>query len=108
MINQKELRSLLIILRDSFKQIFGDQFERMILYGSRARGDHRLDSDIDILIVLKGDFNAFDATERTSETVARLSLENDILISRTFISSEKYHNGQSPFLRNVQREGISI
>lgn len=108
MINQKELRSLLIILRDSFKQLLGDKFEQMILYGSCARGDNRADSDIDVLVVLKGEISYFDAIEKTSEIVARLSLENDVLISRTFISSDKLRIGQSPFVRNVLHDGILV
>ena len=108
MLNQNELQSLLHILRDSFKAIFGEQFDRMILFGSRARGDHREDSDVDILVVLKGEFNDLAVMEQTSEFIARLSLESDVLISRKFISSDKFQHGRSPFLQNVAKEGVLI
>ena len=31
-------------------QLRGDRIERVVLFGSRARGDNRPDSDIDILV----------------------------------------------------------
>lgn len=30
------------------------QPQRIILFGSRARGDHRMDSDIDVLVIMPG------------------------------------------------------
>jgi len=104
----QELQALLLILRDSFKQIFGEQFEQMLLFGSRARGDARADSDIDVLIVLRNAFDYRDVIARTSELVARLSLENDVVISRSFVAKQRFEQGKSPFLLNVQREGILI
>lgn len=35
---------------------FADRIERVMLYGSRARGDHRAGSDIDLLLI--GDLDA--------------------------------------------------
>jgi predicted nucleotidyltransferase len=103
-----ELTNLLVILRESFKQIFGDQFERMVLFGSRARGDNREDSDIDILVVLHDKFEYAEAIRCSSELVARLSLENDVTISRSFVSHDEFEQGQSPFLLNVRREGVLL
>jgi predicted nucleotidyltransferase len=80
----------------------------MLLYGSRARGEHRPDSDIDVLVVLRdvADYGAL--IERTSEVVSTLSLENDVVISRAFVSKERFEHEQSPFLLNVRREGIVL
>jgi len=103
-----ELKALLMILRESFKQIFGEQFERMLLYGSRARGDARANSDIDVLVILRDEFDYGNMIASTSEIVARLSLENDVVISRSFVSKNRFEQGKSPFLLNVQREGVLV
>jgi predicted nucleotidyltransferase len=103
-----ELQKLLTILRDSFKDIFGEQFDRMLLYGSYARSEARSDSDIDLLIVLRGKFDYSEMIKRTSEIVARLSLENDVVISRSFVTRKQFEQEESPFLLNVRREGIFL
>lgn len=80
----------------------------MLLYGSYARGEERSDSDLDILIVVKGELDYAALIRQTSALVASLSLENDIVISRTFIEKERFENERSPFTLNVHREGILI
>jgi predicted nucleotidyltransferase len=103
-----ELKNLLGILRESFQAIFGEQFDRMLLFGSRARGDARADSDIDLLVVLRDEFDYSDVIALTSEIVVRLSLENDIVISTAFITKERFGKEKSPFLLNVRREGVPL
>jgi predicted nucleotidyltransferase len=41
-------------LRDALRSRFGQGLASLVLYGSRARGTHRADSDIDVLIVIDG------------------------------------------------------
>ncbi|MCX6045277.1 MAG: nucleotidyltransferase domain-containing protein [Chloroflexi bacterium] len=106
--SELELKNLLGILRESFQAIFGEQFDRMLLFGSRARGDARADSDIDLLVVLRDEFDYGMAIAHTSEIVARLSLENDLVISRSFVAKKRFEQEKSPFLLNVQREGMLV
>jgi predicted nucleotidyltransferase len=64
-INDK-LKNILTQLRSHFEQLYGDRLTQMVLYGSQARGDARPDSDIDILVVLKGQVNPGEEIKRTS------------------------------------------
>jgi hypothetical protein len=57
-------------LKKGLLQIYGDQVAGIMLYGSRARGDARSDSDIDILIVLKDDFNYSEMLRLSSDFAA--------------------------------------
>jgi uncharacterized protein len=39
--------------RAAVTEIYGDRVERLVLYGSRARGDYRQDSDYDVAVFLR-------------------------------------------------------
>jgi len=96
-------------IRIYLENIYGDNLVHLILYGSQARGNATTDSDIDILVVLKPEkINAWDEIEKTGEFIAKISLQNNIVISRNFISFSRFHTENSPFLLNVRREGIFL
>ncbi len=102
------LQAILSQLRREFARIFGDRMEAMYVYGSQARGEALPDSDIDVLVVIRGEFNYFDFLHRTDEITARIALENDIVISRVLVSREKLENSHLPFYINVRREAVAI
>jgi uncharacterized protein len=103
-----DIRPILEKLKKELIKIYGDQVDRILLYGSRARGDERPDSDIDILIVLKNEFNYSEMLRLSSDLTASLSLENDVVISRAFVSKEEFEHRQTPFLMNVRREAVPV
>ena len=81
----------------------------VILYGSRARGDERPDSDWDILILTN---NAADLmTERKFRNkLYDLELETGEALSVFVYSKSDWQTRQriTPFFHNVSREGIRI
>ena len=81
----------------------------VILYGSRARGDERPDSDWDILILTN---NAADVvTERKFRNkLYDLELETGEALSVFVYSKNDWQTRQriTPFFHNVSREGIRI
>jgi predicted nucleotidyltransferase len=102
-----ELTSLLRILRQELARLLGEQLDRVLLFGSRARGEAHPDSDIDVLVIMRGEVKPFECLRRTGEVIARLSLQHDVVILPVFISKEQYEQGGSPFVLNVRREAVA-
>jgi len=106
--HKSRLRKILKELRNEFSGILDEKLDTILLFGSQARGDAKVDSDIDVLVIINGEFDYSDLIKRTSSIVSDLSLEYDIAISRAFISKEHFEHDQDPFLLNVHREGVGI
>ncbi len=105
---EQTLLALLQAVRRELAQALGDRLDAIVLFGSHARGEARPDSDIDVLVVVHGEFDYGELLHRTSPGLAALSLQNDVVISRVFVSREQYDQAGTPFLRNVQREGVAV
>ena len=103
-----KLQAILTTLQRELSRILGNQFETLYLYGSQARGEAQADSDIDVLVVIRGELNYAELLAKTSAVVAQLSLENDVVISRAFVSKTRFEHEQSPFLMNARRDAIFV
>lgn len=104
----EQLLPILQQLRAGLEAMYGDRLDRVLLYGSRARGDAGPESDVDVLMVLAGEIDPLAEIHRTEYLVADLSLENDLVIQCLPMSTAEFVEGDDPFLRNVRREGIVI
>ena len=103
-----KLSAIIVELRRQFELLYGERLVQMVLFGSQARGDAEPESDIDVLVVLRGPVDPGEEIARTGEVTARVSLKHDVVISRVFISAEQFAEEQSPLLLNVRREGLSV
>ncbi len=104
----QKLPEIIEFIKNWFNTHYSEQVVKIILYGSQARGEAKPDSDIDLLIVMKYAFNYSDEIERTSEVIQELSLKYDTVISRAFVSEQRFNQEKSPFILNVHREGIVL
>jgi predicted nucleotidyltransferase len=95
-------------LRDRLSKLYGERFQRTVVFGSRARGDALPDSDVDVLVVLGGDVRPFEEIRRAGDVVADVSLRNDIYLSCVYTSESRFENATTPFLKAVRREGVRV
>jgi len=102
------LQSVLSVLGQRLKALYGPRLVKMILYGSQARGDAVPGSDIDVLVVLRGPVAPAVEIDRTIEVVADLSLHNNTGVSCAFMDESRFTTRNGPFLRNIRREGVTI
>ena len=83
--------------------------EKMILFGSQARGDAREDSDWDLLLLLDREEKSFSENySKYSYPFAELGFKYGTHISAVFYTKKDWEAHPSYFRYNVEQEGIEI
>lgn len=95
-------------LRDRFAALYGPRLDRIVLVGSRARGDAGPGSDVDVMIVLKDKPERRIERDRTMTVAADLSWRYDTVIMPILTDSSTCARSGLPLFRNAQREGVAL
>ena len=83
--------------------------DRMILFGSQARGDARPDSDWDLLVLLNKAKKEFEDEDIYGYPFAEMGLKHKTYMSvKMYTAKEWDRRKPTPFYKNVEREGIEI
>jgi uncharacterized protein len=94
--------------RAALDEMYGERLERVVLFGSRVRGDARDDSDYDVAVFLK------DLTDRRPELDPLADLSTDILDETgEFIHAMPYRAGsyddeRTPLMHEIRTSGIDL
>jgi predicted nucleotidyltransferase len=80
---------------------------KIILFGSRARGDFRPDSDWDFLVVIDKDISFSEKKSLTAQVKRKLEIPNDVILKplSSFLEDKDIVGNFSFF---AQREGIEL
>jgi uncharacterized protein len=90
--------------RKAVGEAYGDRLERVVLYGSRARGDHRPDSDYDIAVVIKQCGRLWDELGTLSEITTTILIDTGAVISAKPLIAGSY-NASTGFMHNSRQDG---
>ncbi|GBU22746.1 nucleotidyltransferase [Fibrobacteres bacterium R8-0-B4] len=93
------------------KEVLGDKLEKVILFGSYARGDYDEESDIDIMII--ADIPLEEANEirmKIHAAAGDLLWDYGMLVYLSMDCSDIYHKYKdaSGFYINVQKDGVLL
>jgi predicted nucleotidyltransferase len=89
-------------------EIYGDRLERVVLYGSRARGDARPDSDYDVAVFLRGMTDRIADLYRLADLSTALLEEGDEFVHAMAYPAGSYDDPRMPLMYAIRAEGIDL
>jgi uncharacterized protein len=89
---------ILARFRAALNEMYGERIERVVLYGSRARGDASADSDYDIAVFLN------DLSDRWVEADKIAITTTDILRETGAVT----YREPTPLMHEIRREGLDL
>lgn len=106
-----KLSGLLAGYRAAIAQILGDRLDRMILYGSYARGDFNQGSDMDIMIL--ADIRPEEVSgyaDAVYDVTYDFEVRYELEINPSVQSMQIYEQWKKvyPFFMNVEKDGIAV
>ena len=90
------------------ESFYGARFKGLVLYGSVARGEAGEGSDIDLLVLLGGQFDHFRELRRIVDLLYPVQLESERLISAKPAAVDEFEDGSVRLYRNAKREGALL
>jgi predicted nucleotidyltransferase len=93
--------------RAAVTEIYGDRLERLVLFGSRARGDFRPDSDYDIAVFIREMGGVWDELGPLAEVTTDILVDTGAVISAQPFRAGSYNDGR-PLMLEIQRDGLDL
>jgi predicted nucleotidyltransferase len=94
-------------MRTCLDELYGDQIDRVVLYGSRTRGDAHEDSDYDVAVFLKSVPDRWKELDRLADLRTDLLNETDAFFDiRPFLASA--YQERTPLMREIRRYGLEL
>ncbi len=94
--------------RAAVSDIYGERVERVVLFGSRARGDAREDSDYDIAVFLRDMDDRMAEMNRLADLSTAILDETGELISAMPYLAATYNDPRMPLMYAIRSEGIDL
>ncbi len=95
--------------RSQLNRQLGSVIESVVLFGSKARGDDRPDSDIDLLVVCNT--NNWRIANAVYSIATDVLLDHGIALSPKVLAKDDFARmaqEQVAFVANVEREGMTV
>jgi predicted nucleotidyltransferase len=91
------------------EQRFPGELIRVVLFGSKVRGDATRESDVDVLVVIHSE--GWRLGDQIRSLGYALELEHDVVLSIQVMSERHFEELRllgSQFYKAVEREGVSV
>jgi predicted nucleotidyltransferase len=94
--------------RATLDELYGPRLERVMLYGSRARGDARADSDYDVAVFLRDMPDRIAELYRLADLSTAILSEGGPFIHAMAYPSGFYNDPRMPLMYAIRTEGIDL
>ena len=106
-----KLSVLLESYREAVAQVLGKGFNKMILYGSYARGDFKQDSDMDIMILVDVKPEEISVyADKVYDINYDFEMQYGMEINPSVQSIQIYEQWKVvyPFFMNIEKDGVAV
>jgi predicted nucleotidyltransferase len=86
---------------------YGDRVERIVLFGSRARGDQRQDSDYDIAVFLNDLGPLWSELDSLAAIATDIFYDTGAIISAKPFSADSYSE-RTALMQEIRRDGFEL
>ena len=96
-----------LAFQTAIRERLGEHLKKIILFGSRARGDDDPESDYDVLLVV--DEVTREINDAINEVSGSILCEQSVVFGAIAVSETEFDTRlHNPLLMNVRREGVVL
>jgi uncharacterized protein len=107
MVTQPPSDPVLQRFRAALNEIYGDRVERVVLFGSRARGDAKPDSDYDIAVFLKDPASFSEESGRLAEIEIGILYDTGAVVTALPFAAGAYRE-RTGFMHELRKDGLDL
>jgi uncharacterized protein len=93
--------------RQALAELYGSALDRVVLFGSRARGDAKADSDYDLAVFLNDIEDRRAEWNRLADLRVRFLDEGGPFFEAIPFRASDYHM-RTPLMHDIRRDGLTI
>jgi predicted nucleotidyltransferase len=98
---------ILVRFRAALDALYGDRIERVVLFGSRARGDAHPESDYDVAVFLRNLADRWNEFDRLADIETEIVYDTGHVIHAMPFQAGAYRE-RTPLMHEIRREGIDL
>ncbi len=93
--------------KTALQDMYGDQIDRIVLFGSRARGEGRADSDYDVAVFLKSLPDRWAQQTRLADLRVMFLDQDGVFFDAKAFPSVAYEEA-TPLMHDIRQDGLVV
>lgn len=93
--------------RAALDDFYGDTIERVVLFGSRARGDFHAESDYDVAVFRTVPIDLWDEMRRLADLSVDFIDDTGVVFDTKSFRAGSYHD-RTPIMHEIRRDGRDL